>query len=110
VADGLALAVALGVLPLAASAGVVAAPPLGDNEDGVVEGRFCAGNDPEQADTDKDATMVKAAQPMVSLVPVMVMRIFMASSCLRRWGSAGSHKGKAHMRRRHAMACSSLEY
>ena len=128
----------LGVLPLgvllAPSEGVVEAAPEGDN--GVVEadGKDCAGADPEQADTDRDASMVKLAQPTASLapglVPVMVVRIFTGllmpaegGGCHSRSryrkeiaarpggaATAGGHKGKAHRRRRCAMACSSLEY
>jgi hypothetical protein len=123
----------LGVL-LARSAGVVEAAPEGDN--GVVEadGKVCAGADPEQAETDKDASMVKLAQPTASLapglVPVMVVRIFTGLLMPAEGGGyhsrsryrkeiaawpggaarAGGHKGKAHRRRRRAMACSSLEY
>jgi hypothetical protein len=82
-AEGLALAlgvVALAVL-LGRLAGVVEAAPEGDNEVGVVDGKDCEGREPEQAETDKDASMVKVAQPTVSLalglVPMMVVRIFM---------------------------------
>jgi hypothetical protein len=122
----------LGVL-LTRSGGVVEAAPEGDN--GVVEadGKDCAGADPEQADTDRDPSMVKA-QPAASLapglVPPMVVRIFMGllmpaedggyhsrsryrKEIAARSGAAaraGGHKGKAHRRRRRAMACSSLEY
>jgi hypothetical protein len=70
------------------SAGVVEAAPEGDNGVGVADGKDCAGADPEQAETDKDASMVKLAQPTASLapglVPVMVVRILMGSSCLRK--------------------------
>jgi hypothetical protein len=79
------LALALGVVALAVSlgrlAGVVEAAPEGDNDVGVADGKFCEGKDPEQAETDTDARMVKVAQPTVSLarglVPVLVVRIFM---------------------------------
>jgi hypothetical protein len=79
------LALALGVVALAVSlgrlAGVVEAAPEGDNDVGVVDGKFCEGKDPEQAETDTDARMVKVAQPTVSLArglaPVLVVRIFM---------------------------------
>jgi hypothetical protein len=128
---------ALDVLPLGVllgrSGGVVEAAPEGDN--GVVEadGKFCAGADPEQADTDRDPSMVRA-QPAASrapgLVPPMVVRIFMGllmpaedggyhsrsryrKEIATRSGAAaraGGHKGNAHRRRRRAMACSSLEY
>jgi hypothetical protein len=83
----LALGVTLAVV-LGRSAGVVEAAPEGDNDVGVADGKDCEGKDPEQAETDKDASMVKVAQPTVSLarglVPVITVRILWASSCLRK--------------------------
>jgi len=83
VADGLAeeLALALGVMALAVSLDKivgVAEPVLpGENEVGVAEGE-----DAVQAETDTEASMVKVAQLMavdlaLSLIPAMVVRIFM---------------------------------
>jgi hypothetical protein len=121
-AEGVALALdvlPLDVLPLGVlltrSGGVDEAAPEADN--GVVEadGKDCAGADPEQADRDSDPSMVKA-QPAASLapglVPPMVVRIFMGLLMPAEDGGyhSGGHKGKAHRRRRRAMACSSLEY
>jgi hypothetical protein len=88
VAESTAEGLALGVVALAVLLGwlvaVVETAPEGDNDDGVADGKDCAGAEPEQAATDKDARMVKVAQPTVSLaawlVPVMVVRIFTASS------------------------------
>ena len=111
----LALGVVLAVV-LGRSAGVVEAAPEGDNEVGVADGKDCGGKDPEQAETDKDASMAKVAQPAPSLarglVPVLVMRIFSGLLVPPEDGPevADRHKGKAHRRRIHAMACSSLEY
>jgi hypothetical protein len=92
-AEGLSLGVtaeglSLGVVALAVLLGwlvaVVETAPEGDNDVGVADGKDCAGAEPEQAETDKDARMVKVAQPTVSLaarlVPVMVVRIFTGSS------------------------------
>jgi hypothetical protein len=140
VADGTAegVTLAVGVASLAVLlgwlGGVVETAPEDDNGVGVVDGKDCEGRDPEQAETEKDASMVKVAQPTASLapglVPVMVVRISMPPHASGRWrmrfpvpvsegksrpgqegpASAGSHKGKAHRRRGHAMACSSLEY
>jgi hypothetical protein len=108
----LALGVTL-VVPLGALVGV--ADPVAPGE---IAGGDAAGGDPEQPETAVAADMAKAAQPTtVSLarrpVRIMVLRIFMAPPpASRRWRSpvsAGGHKGKAHRRHRHAMACSSLE-
>jgi hypothetical protein len=82
-ADGLAdeRALALGVIaravPLGEVIGLAEPVPPGENGVGVAEGE-----DPEQAETDTEASMVKAAQPMAvdlarSLIPTMVARIFM---------------------------------
>jgi len=82
-ADGLAeeLALALGVMALAVLldkiVGVAAPVPPGENGVGVAEGE-----DAVQAETDTEASMVKVAQPMavdlaLSLIPAMVVRIFM---------------------------------
>ncbi|MDQ2874286.1 MAG: hypothetical protein M3Y33_05530 [Actinomycetota bacterium] len=137
-AEGLPLTlgvVAPGVLA-GRSAGVVETAPAGDNGVGVTEGKDPEGKDPEQAETSKDASMAKVAQPTtVSLalrfVPVMAVRIFMgllmppedggyvfpvsvpegkSRPSQAGSGSADGHKGNARRRRRHAMACSSLEY
>jgi hypothetical protein len=83
VADGLAeeLALALGVMALAVPldkiVGVAERVPPGENEVGVAEGE-----DAVQAETDTEASMVKVAQPMavdlaLSLIPAMVVCIFM---------------------------------
>jgi hypothetical protein len=132
-AEGRALA--LGVVTLAvllgSLAGVVEPAPAGENGVGVAEGE-----DPVQAETDEEASMVKVAQPAtvslaLRLVPMLVVRIFMSllmppagggqvfpvpvsegksRASQQGPGSADGHKGKAHGRRRHAMAGSSLEY
>jgi hypothetical protein len=98
------------------------------------EGRVSEGRDPEQAATDRDASIV-TAQPAVSLalraVPAMVARIVIGllgraedGGCVfpapvpegksrasqEDPGSAGGHKGKARGRRTCAMAFSSLEH
>jgi hypothetical protein len=82
VADGLAeeLALALGValaVPLDKIVGVAETVLPGENEVGVAEGE-----DAVQAETDTEASMVKVAQLMavdlaLSLIPAMVVRIFM---------------------------------
>jgi hypothetical protein len=84
VADGLAewLTLALGEVALAEALGttldVAEKVPAGENEVGIAEGE-----DPVQAETDAEASTVKAAQPAAvanlarSPVPMMVVRIFM---------------------------------
>jgi hypothetical protein len=89
-----AVAVAVAVVLAAPPAGVVVVPP-GDREVGVAEGRVSDGRDPEQAATDRDASMVKVAQPTTvslapGLVPAMVVRILWASSCVRKMAAAFS--------------------
>lgn len=77
--EGLALAlgvVTLGVL-LGSSVGVAEPDPAGENGVGAAEGE-----DPVQAETDAEASMVNVAQPTtvnlaLNLVPMMVVRIFM---------------------------------
>jgi hypothetical protein len=78
-AEGLALA--LGVVTLAVRPGEIVgvAEPLTAGENGVGSGD---GEDPEQAETDAEASMAKVAQPtavnlVLSPVPTMVVRIFM---------------------------------
>jgi hypothetical protein len=118
VADRLAeaLAFALGLVvsvPLGRDVGVADPVSPGENVAGVA-----GGEEPEQAETDAEASMVKVAQPAtvnlpLSPVPMMVVRIFMGRPphASGRWRiRADGHKSKAHGRRRHAMAYSSLEY
>jgi hypothetical protein len=86
-AEGLPLA--LGVvalaLPLGRLVGVAEPVAPGENVAGVAEGE-----DPVQAETDADASMVKAAQPtVVSLalnpVPAMIARTFMGPPHASDW-------------------------
>jgi hypothetical protein len=86
-AEGLPLA--LGVvalaLPLGRLVGVAEPVAPGENVAGVAEGE-----DPVQAETDADASMVKAAQPtVVSLalnpVPAMIARTFMGPPHASGW-------------------------
>ena len=76
-AEGLTLALGVVAAPLGRLVGVAVPVPAGDNGVGVAEGE-----DPVQAETDAEASMVNVAQPaMASLalspVPMMVGRIFM---------------------------------
>jgi hypothetical protein len=113
-ADGLAEGLALGVLtlavPLGRTVGVAEALLAGENVVGVAEGE-----DPVQAETDAEARMVRVAQlAAVNLAltpaPAMVVRIFMRPPHPSCPESAETHKGNAHGRHRHVMACSPLEY
>jgi hypothetical protein len=131
--------VALAV-PLGGLAGVAEPVPAVENGVGVAEGEdpVQAETDAEasMAKVAQPATVNLALSP----VPMMVARIFMGPPhASDRWrtrfpvllseektrasqdapgarrpkagpGSADGHKGKAHRRHRHAMACSSLEY
>ena len=98
-AEGLALA--LGVFAFAVWLGelVGVAEPLTAGENGV---GIDEGVDPEQAETDAEASMAKVAQPaavnfVLSLVPVMVMRIlYGTSSCIRQL--AGPFPGRGSWR------------
>lgn len=109
-ADGLALGVLALAVPLGRTVGVAEALLAGENVVGVAEGE-----DPVQAETDAEASMVRVAQlTAVSLAlspaPAMVVRISMGPPHTSCPESAEGHKGNAHRRHRHVMACSPLEY
>jgi hypothetical protein len=103
-AEGLVLSEALAV-PLGKMVEVGEVVPAGENEDDPAEGV----DDPEQAETAAEASMVMVPQPMtvsiaLSPVPATVVRTFMeppARSGRRQVPeSADGHKGKAHGRHR----------
>jgi hypothetical protein len=124
VADLLALGLALVLGPVARAVLVdeavgVAEAPVADEDVGTGtegEGSEAEGEDVVHAEIAAEASMAAREQPAavsLELSPVpAVVRTFTEPPLVsgRFPENAKGHKGKAHSRQRHAMACSSLEY
>jgi hypothetical protein len=135
----LALGVVTLAVPLGRIVGVAEPVPAGENVVGVAEGEDAVQAETDAEASMAKVAQPTPVNLALSPVPMMVVRIFMGPPhASGRWrtrfpvpaseeksradpvaaapvegrfpGSADGHKGKAHGRHRHEMACSSLEY